>query len=80
METKSNDFGAFSDTILNLVFFSFSYSHAPFFNSPFGKNSHKKKMLGGDVLNGHNRNHVQGEQKENWRLVVFIYLIKKWIR
>ncbi len=37
-------------------------------------------MLGGDVLNGHNRNHVQGEQKENWRLVVFIYSTKKWIR
>jgi hypothetical protein len=58
MGTKSNDFGAFSNTILDVVFFPFLISHAPFFNSPFGKNSHQKNMLGGDVLNGRNRNHV----------------------
>jgi hypothetical protein len=28
-----------------LIFFSFSYLQAPFFYSPFGKNSDKKKTL-----------------------------------
>jgi hypothetical protein len=44
-------------TQLNCLFPPFLFI-GTFFYLPFGKNLHKNKMLGGDVLNGHNRNHV----------------------